>query len=461
MDFLSAIKGVVWPAVMTGTAARLLALQQQFDASQWWPADELRAHQFRQLQVLVEHAVRTVPFHAERLRAAGIDPSAPLTEASWARLPILTRRDVQEAGDRLHATELPAEHGETNIMTTGGSTGIPVRVRKSTLDGILWMAACIRDEIWHREDMSGTLARVRPMPPAMDEKNRRIVLSPEGLVVQTWGEPQSLLWRTGPMAIIDVTKPIPQQAEYLRRLNPDYLLTDPSNLRLLLGHCRDEAITLPALRSVWTVSEVVDPALRALCQRVFGVRTVENYSSMEVGYIALQCPDHTHLHVQSELVLVEVLDANGHACAPGETGRVVVTPLHNFAMPLLRYELGDEAEAGEPCQCGRGLPVLTRVVGRTIDHVTLPSGLKRPAVINHTKLSEFTAIREFQIVQRAVDLIEARFVVSRPLTDAEKLELIAVLQAEFHEGFRVELSFPDSIARTAAGKMRPFISDLA
>src|SRR5580704_1660251 len=154
MDFLSSIKGVVWPAVMTGTAAQLLALQQQFDASQWWPADELRAHQFRQLQVLIEHAARTVPFHAERLRAAGIDPAVPLTEASWARLPILTRRDVQEAGDRLHATELPAEHGDTNIMTTGGSTGIPVRVRKSTLDGILWMAACIRDEIWHREDVS-------------------------------------------------------------------------------------------------------------------------------------------------------------------------------------------------------------------------------------------------------------------------------------------------------------------
>src|SRR3984885_3214667 len=131
MDFLSSIKGVVWHAVMTGTAAQLLALQVQFDASQWWSADELRAHQFRQLRVLVEHAARTVPFHAERLRSAHIAPAAPLTPQSWACLPILTRRDVQEAGDRLHATELPADYGSTGILRTGGSTGVPVRVRKT------------------------------------------------------------------------------------------------------------------------------------------------------------------------------------------------------------------------------------------------------------------------------------------------------------------------------------------
>jgi phenylacetate-CoA ligase len=128
---------------------------------------------------------------------------------------------------------------------------------------------------------------------------------------------------------------------------------------------------------------------------------------------------------------------------------------------MLRYEIGDEAEVGEPCPCGRGLPVLAQVTGRIIDYLTLPSGLKRRAVLNHYRLAEFTAIREYQVVQRTVDLIEARLVVSRPLTAEEQLELIAVLEAEFHEGFRVELSFPDSIARTAAGKMRPFVSDLA
>jgi phenylacetate-CoA ligase len=158
---------------------------------------------------------------------------------------------------------------------------------------------------------------------------------------------------------------------------------------------------------------------------------------------------------------VEVLDADGRVCAPGEIGRVVVTPLHNFATPLLRYEIGDEAEAGSPCPCGRGLPVLTRIAGRIADHLTLPSGRTRLADFDHYQFGRIIAIREFQVVQRAVDHIEGRFVVSRPLTAAERADVMAVLEAEFHEGFRIELTFPDSIERTAAGKMRPFISDLA
>jgi phenylacetate-CoA ligase len=87
------------------------------------------------------------------------------------------------------------------------------------------------------------------------------------------------------------------------------------------------------------------------------------YSANETGYLALQCPLSGHYHVQSETVLVEVLDEVGRACRPGETGAVVVTPLQNFAMPLLRYSLGDFAEVGSPCACGRHLPVLKEILG--------------------------------------------------------------------------------------------------
>ena len=91
---------------------------------------------------------------------------------------------------------------------------------------------------------------------------------------------------------------------------------------------------------------------------------VDIYSCTEAGYLAFSCPEQGNLHVQAESVIVEVLDRAGKPCAPGEEGEVVVTPLLNFAMPLIRYAVGDRAVVGEPCACGRGLPTL-KTVGRS------------------------------------------------------------------------------------------------
>ena len=459
-ELRSSIEQVAWPAVPAGTAAQLLALQYQLDATQWWPAEQLRLHQFGQLQVLLRHAAATVPFHAERLRHAGIDPHEPLTEAAWARLPILTRRDVRDAGDLLHASSIPASHGATGETTTGGSTGIPVRVRRSAVDTLTWSAVAIREEIWHRDDMLGFIVRVRASPAGLTEEQRRQVRTADGLQRASWGPPAALLWQTGRSAILDYTTPVSRQAEFLRRMEAMYLFTVPSNLRLLLSHCRDNHIVLPDLRAVWTISEVVDGSLRKFCHDIFGVRIVSNYSAAETGYIALQCPDHDHYHVQSEVIFVEVLNDAGDPCAPGEIGRVVITPLHNFAMPLLRYELGDEAEVGAPCPCGRGLPVLRRVVGRTFDFLTLPSGEKRRPILNHYRLAEVAAIREFQIVQRSLHQIEVLMVLGCPLSEEEKATITAVLAGELGGEFDIVLTPCEAIPRTAAGKLRPFISDL-
>ena len=460
MEPLSSIEQVAWPAVPTGTAAQLLALQYQFDVTQWWPAEQLRAHQFGQLQLLLQHAAATVPFHAERLRRAGVYLDEPLTEAAWARLPILTRRDVHDAGALLHATSIPASHGITGETTTGGSTGVPVRVRRSAVDNLMWSAVAIREEIWHRDDTLGYMVRVRGPPAGLTEEQQRQLISADGLQGASWGPPAALLWQTGQSAILDYMTPVSRQAEFLRRMQAMYLYTVPSNLRLLLGHCRDNHIALPDLRAVWTISEVVDCSLRKLCHDVFGVRIVSNYSAAETGYIALQCPDHDHYHVQSEVIFVEALNDDGSPCAPGEIGRVVVTPLHNYAMPLLRYELGDEAEVGAPCPCGRGLPVLRRVVGRTFDYLTLPSGDRRRPNVNHYGLAEVAAIQEFQIVQRSLERIEVLMVLSCPLSTDETATIMAILAADLGGEFDIVLTPCETIPRTAAGKLRLFMSDL-
>ena len=444
---------------MTGMAAQLFALQRQFDETQFWVPDRLRANQFRQLQILIRHAGRNVPFYKNHLQQAGINPDADLTEDVWRHLPVLTRRDIQQHGSELHAVNYPSAHGGFAEATSGGSTGIPVRVRKTAVESLLWNAAHIREMLWHNIDPGGTIARVRGMPPHFTAQQQAEVRSPSGLRLDDWGPPYNLLWPTGPMVVTDYAVPIAQQAEFLHRLRPNYVLINPSTLRLLVSQCRTEGITLPTVRAFWTSNEMLDQELRQLTREVLCKPIIDNYTSAECGYMALQCPTCDQYHVQSEIVLLEILDEHNRPCPPGQVGRVVVTPLHNFAMPLLRYAVGDEAEPGSPCACGRGLPVLRRIVGRSIDYLLSPSGERRRVNFRYA-LAAIAAIREYQVAQVGLDEIEVRLVIARPLTDAERAQVEALMAAEFGGEFRIELAFPASIARTEAGKLRTFVSEL-
>ena len=167
--------------------------------------------------------------------------------------------------------------------------------------------------------------------------------------------------------------------------------------------------------------------VRECFEKSLEIPVVDLYSAREVNVVALQCPDNPHYHVQSEAIFVEVLDDNRQPCAPGQIGRVVVTPLHNFATPLIRYEIGDFAEFGELCSCGRGLPVLKRIMGRARNMVTLPSGEKIWASISGGKLVEVAPIQQIQLVQRKLDEIDVNLVVPNTLNAGKECQLRAAL----------------------------------
>jgi phenylacetate-CoA ligase len=457
MSLRSMIEPVVWPAMYGGRAAELMALQRQFDETQFWPAERLLAAQYAQLSKLVEHAARTVPLYSDRLRRAGLRPGERVTEAAWRRLPVLTRKEVQAQGEKLTSRATPPAFGPTEVVASGGSSGVPVRVRKSALDAVMWEAVTIRDEIWHRESFDGLIARLRGIPPGLTREQEAAVRSEQGLVLPDWGRPANLIWRTGKIAAIDPKQPVKVLAAFLLQRQPAYIFTFPSYLQLLVAHFRESPRKLTSLSAAWVSSETVDEGLREACQDVFGCRVVENYTSGETGYIALQCPQSAKLHIQSEVALVEVLDGEGRACRPGEIGRVVVTPLHAFAMPLLRYEIGDEAEVGEPCVCGRGLPVLNRVVGRTQDYFVLRSGERRRVDVHHYRLSAIPAVMEFQFVQSDYDNLELKLVVARPLTPEERERVDCVVAQASGGLFETKVTFHDALQRTEVGKLRPFV----
>jgi phenylacetate-CoA ligase len=446
----AAIDGAGWPAVPGGRAALLLALLRQLESTQYLHPAELRARQFKQLGLLVAHAARTVPFYKNRL------PNTPLTADTWSRLPLLTRRQVREAGAALHARELPRGHGKAFPMATSGSTGAPVAVMKSELEQLYWQAFTLREESWHGRDIGAKYMAIR-------HDHERTVLDERAHVrhLADWGPPVALVYPTGPAVLLDVRCTVAAQVEVLQREAPAYLQSFGSNLGALARHCRAHGILLPSLRGLRSSGEVLGAEVRALCRMVWGLEIADMYSAVETGYLAFQCPGHEHYHVQAESALVEVLDDDGRPCGAGETGRMVVTPLHNFAMPLLRYDLGDLAEVGPPCPCGRTLPVLTRIHGRARAMLTLPSGAKRFAHYGKNVLIGIPDVLQHQAVQHTREDIELFLVVRRPLTADEEGKIRAAVLEGLGYPFRLTITYCDAIARNPSGKYDEFRSEIA
>ncbi|MBI5790976.1 MAG: phenylacetate--CoA ligase family protein [Rhodocyclales bacterium] len=445
----SALPGLRFPALPAAHVLPRLAMFQQIEASQWLAPEALRDWQFAQLDALLRHVRATVPGYGSRLAQAGLDGERPCTPADWARLPLLTRRDLQSNGRRLASNSVPVEHGAIVALSTSGSTGEPVEVLRSGLDQLMWQAIGLRDHAWHGRDLAGTLCVIRAGVPAM----------PDDKAHANWGAATADLFATGPCHALSIDTDVSRQAAWLRRHDPHYLLSYPSNLAALLDLLEPGA--LPRLREVRSIGEMLPQELRDAVLARWGVPVVDHYSCNEVGSIALQCPVSGLYHVQSESLLVEVLDAQGAPCAPGAIGSVVLTTLHGFAQPLLRYELRDHAEVGPACPCGRGLPTLRRIVGRTRNMLTLPGGEKRWPLVGFAEYRAIAPIRQYQMVQTSLDALELRLVVERPLSAVEEAALTAVVQRSLGHPFALRFDYRDRLLPAASGKSEEFLSLIA
>lgn len=425
-------------------------LLAQLEQSQWRPADELRAMQMQRFAQLARHAWDHSPFHRLRFGRAGLEMDAPWTMERFARLPLLTRSELMLQLEHILCHALPPGHGQTHRVQTSGSTGQTVTVLRTDATQLFWLALSMRDHLWHERDFSATLAIIKAMTPAQDD--------PAVAAKMGWGHPTTLLFNTGPSYSQPLSMDVAQQTAWLARINPTYLLTYPSNLSALLDRYENGEPVPPALREVRTIGETLHDGLRERCKKPGNLSIVDMYSSQEVGLIALQCPVSGLYHIQSENLIVEVLDDAGQPCKSGQVGRVVITDLHNFATPLIRYEIRDYAEVGPVCPCGRGLPTLSRIMGRRRNMVTLPDGSKHWPLVGAYHYREIADIRQYQAIQHTLEDIEIRLVVS-PLTREQEAAIGALAQQALGYPFRLRFSYFDrELPGTRGGKFEEFIS---
>jgi phenylacetate-CoA ligase len=415
------------------------------------PARGLAHYQQNLLVRLVRHAYTTLPFYRDRLGCL-FAANGDVDLSRWNDVPLLKRDDVAARGGEMRVPDLGVEYGEIAEVRTSGSTGMPLPI---TTNGLMFLAAnalFTRTTRWFGLDTSRPLAAIRRFT------NEPAAPYPEGKVGNGW----SFTDPHAPKYELELMTPVEQQLEWLARHKAPYLLTQASGALAIAYAVTPEQGRALGIEMVFLVGETIPDGTRELVEERLGARLAGIYSCQEIGTVASECEVAPHYHVAAENALVEIVDDYGRDVAPGERGRVVVTGLYNYAMPFIRYQLGDVAVAGTgPCKCGRTLPVISRVEGRTRNAFVFRDGTRmwpRAAMIRPMQV--FVPFRRYQLVQRDYEKIEFRYVADGSGRSPDLAGLNACARSVLHPTVEVSLVEMEALSAGPSGKFEEFISDL-
>jgi phenylacetate-CoA ligase len=250
-------------------------------------------------------------------------------------------------------------------------------------------------------------------------------------------------------------------ADEIRRFRPLTVIGYTNSLCLLAQHILEQKLSVPSPNAVITAAEGVNSVQRELLQQAFGAPVFVSYGSREFMLIGMECEQHNGLHLSVDNLLIEVVRADGTPAADGEAGEIILTDLHNYAMPFIRYKIGDMGVAtSRACPCGRGLPLLERVEGRVLDVIRTPDGRILPGEFFPHLMKEFSAIKQFQVIQKELRSLEIKLVL-RETPATEQLErLRQEVQKALGNTIQTKYIIVTEIPQTASGKFRVTVSEL-
>jgi phenylacetate-CoA ligase len=413
------------------------AVLRELEASQRWSLDRLMELQWQRQVTIARHAYETVPIYRERWQAAGITPEALRTRDEWARIPPIEKHEVRAAGERIRSSRALPGHK----ATTSGTSGTPVAVVRSHLSWAHAHANVFRGWHWHGLEIGDPYAYFWGL--ALDESGRRQA------AIRDW------FFNRRRISAFDIT-PESARAFYRRLRSPKarFGFGYPSAATQFAEEVAALGLDGTALgfKAVITTAEVLKPHQRDRLESTFGCRAVDSYGCAEVGVTGFQC-ESGGMHVPIESVVVDLVPIEGGA------HEVLLTDLHNFTEPIVRYRIGDYVgEAPASCPCGRALPLLGPIQGRSGDNITLPdgrviNGLLPYYIFRHHAKSQ--KVREYQFVQFQDGRVELRVLPGPSWSHEAGPEIEAEVTRGL--GLPVRLRLVTKIHRVGRGKHRDFV----
>ena len=421
-----------------------VAVRRGLEDSQWWPADRLRALQTERLRALLVEAGRAVPYYRDLFASIGFDPAAVRSTDDLQRLPFLTKALI-----RAHTEEL--KHAQAQGLArfnTGGSSGEPLiffigRERVSHDVAAKWRATR-----WWGVDIGDPEIVVWGSPIELGAQDRLRRL-------------RDRLLRTDLLPAFEMSDAeLGRFLAVIRTQRPTMLFGYPSALSHIARHAeaRGERMDDLGIRVAFVTSERLYEAQRTNIERVFGCRVANGYGGRDAGFIAHECP-HGGMHLTTEDIVVELVNHDGSPTPVGQPGEVVVTHLATRDFPFIRYRTGDVATMDERhCGCGRGLPMLKEIHGRTTDFVVAANGTVMHGLALIYILRDIKGLRQFKIVQESLDCTRVLLVPERPLMEADLMAIISKFRARLGDDVHIAIEQTDEIPSEASGKFRYIVS---
>lgn len=434
------VAGAIFPLQERLKRHTTMAVWRSLEASQWWSAERIDAERLRALQTLVLHAAATVPFYRDMFRKAGFDPAGVRSIEDIRALPLLSKDVVRSNLDSLKSTDDRRLHP----MNTGGSTGEPLIFFLSDDRISHDVAAKRRATRWWNVDIGDPEIVVWGSPIETTRQDR----------AREW---RDRLMRTKLLSAFEMSPTrMDVFVKEIRRRCPKMLFGYPSALDVIARHANSRGWRLDDLgiRVAFVTAEMLYEHQRETIGRVFGCPVANGYGGRDAGFIAHQCPFGS-MHVTAEDVILETVNPEGGPVAQGEIGELVVTHLYSFGFPFIRYRTGDLVRlGGAACPCGRGLPVLREIQGRSTDLIVLPDGTRMHGLALVYVVRDLPGIEQFRIEQEAIDRITVRIVRNDAMPKDVPERIRSGFERRLGAGVNVTVELVPELAPARSGKHR-------
>lgn len=441
MNFYTQVSsGFIFPLHERLKGHTSVSLRHRLEESQWWSADELDVHRTTRLREFLVDIGRRVPYYRNLFKSHGFDPHAVRSTADLSALPLLSKHDIRENNEKLKADG----HGLLTRYNTGGSSGEPLifymgKDRKSHDVAAKWRATR-----WWGVDIGDPELVVWGSPIELGAQDRIRRLR-DGIL------------RTHLLPAFDMSQNnLDSFIATIRSVRPKMLFGYPSSLSLIAKHARQKDMPLNDLgiRVVFVTSEKLYDEQKIVIREVFGCPVANGYGARDAGFIAHQCPSGS-LHISAEDIIVETVDSEGRSVSIGEVGEIVVTHMATADYPFVRYRTGDMGILGSKrCACGRGLPVLSELQGRSTDFVVARDGTVMHGLALIYTLRDLPGVERFRIEQISLDLIVVKVVAGAAFSRACEARIVRDFKARLGETVEILIEKVCDIPVEPSGKYR-------
>jgi len=413
---------------------------KQYMRNQWRSREQIEKTQFNNTKKLLMHAYRNVPYYTKLFKKHRIDPRRIKTRKDLLKIPILTKEDINK--NRKPLISKTAKIKSLSISQSGGSTGEPITfyLDKHALDA----HKAINMRFYSMMDLriGDRAARIWGQP--------RVISAAKTLKGRIHERLNNRIFMDG----FDLSeKTMRKYVKRILKFKPKLIMGYVLCIDLLAQYIEKHKIKGIQPNAVFTTTSVLYPDIRSRIERVLGCKVFNEYGSCEVGAVAHECKEHKEMHMDTEICLIEFIN-NGKPAKPNEDAELIVTTLCNYSMPLIRYKIGDIGSfSNRKCNCGRGLPMLESITGRTFGVFTaLDNSKVHGYYFTNRVFMKMPNVKQFQMIQKTKKDYLIKIVKNPGFNDDDTAFIEKMLRDRLGKGINIKYQYLKKIDPESSGK---------